>query len=35
MEQLRTDIGSIDMTITAELEDKINEIHLVHTNPCP
>src|SRR5215218_4238749 len=34
MEQLRTDIGSIDMTITAELEDKINEIHLVHTNPC-
>jgi aryl-alcohol dehydrogenase-like predicted oxidoreductase len=35
LEQLKTDIGSIDVTITPELEKRIDAIHLVHTNPCP
>ncbi|MGO4706709.1 aldo/keto reductase [Microvirga sp. 2MCAF38] len=35
MEQLKTDIGSINVTITPELEERINGIHLVHQNPCP
>jgi aryl-alcohol dehydrogenase-like predicted oxidoreductase len=35
MEQLRTDIAAIDVTITPELEERIDAIHLVHTNPCP
>jgi aryl-alcohol dehydrogenase-like predicted oxidoreductase len=35
MEQLRTDIASLDVTITRELEEHIDAIHLVHTNPCP
>jgi aryl-alcohol dehydrogenase-like predicted oxidoreductase len=35
MEQLATDIASIDVTITPELEERIDAIHLVHTNPCP
>jgi aryl-alcohol dehydrogenase-like predicted oxidoreductase len=35
MEQLKVDIGSIDVTITPELEDRLNAIHLLHTNPCP
>jgi aryl-alcohol dehydrogenase-like predicted oxidoreductase len=35
MEQLKTDIASIDVTITPELEKRINEIHIAHCNPCP
>jgi aryl-alcohol dehydrogenase-like predicted oxidoreductase len=35
MEQLKTDIGSINVTITPELEERINAIHLEHCNPCP
>jgi aryl-alcohol dehydrogenase-like predicted oxidoreductase len=35
IEQLKVDIGSIDVTITPELEDRLNAIHLLHTNPCP
>ena len=35
MEQLKTDIGSLDVTITPELEKRINAIHLEHSNPCP
>jgi aryl-alcohol dehydrogenase-like predicted oxidoreductase len=35
MEQLKTDIASIEVTITPELEERINAIHLLHTNPCP
>jgi aryl-alcohol dehydrogenase-like predicted oxidoreductase len=35
LDQLRTDIGSLDIEITAELEDRIDAIHLRHTNPCP
>lgn len=35
MEQLKTDIGSVDVKITPELEERIDAIHLVHQNPCP
>jgi aryl-alcohol dehydrogenase-like predicted oxidoreductase len=35
MEQLKTDIASIDVTITPELEKRINAIHVEHCNPCP
>jgi aryl-alcohol dehydrogenase-like predicted oxidoreductase len=35
MEQLKTDIASIDVSITPELEERINAIHVEHCNPCP
>jgi aryl-alcohol dehydrogenase-like predicted oxidoreductase len=35
MDQLKADIGSLDVTITPELEERIDRIHLLHTNPCP
>ena len=35
MEQLKTDIASVDVAMTPELEAKIDAIHLLHTNPCP
>ncbi|MGO4571996.1 NADP(H)-dependent aldo-keto reductase [Microvirga sp. 2TAF3] len=35
MEQLKTDIASIHVTITPELEKRIDAIHLEHCNPCP
>ncbi len=35
MAQLKTDVASIDVTITPELEKRINEIHIAHCNPCP
>jgi aryl-alcohol dehydrogenase-like predicted oxidoreductase len=35
MEQLKTDVASMNVTITPELEERINAVHLVHTNPCP
>ncbi|QRM29750.1 aldo/keto reductase [Microvirga sp. VF16] len=35
MEQLKTDIASIDVTITPELEKRIDAIHVEHCNPCP
>jgi len=35
MEQLKTDIASISVTITPELEKRINAIHVEHCNPCP
>jgi len=35
MEQLKTDIASIDVTITPEIEERINAIHVEHCNPCP
>ena len=35
MEQLKTDIDSLEVTVTPELEERINAIHLLHTNPCP
>lgn len=35
MEQLRTDIASTNVTITPELEKRIDAIHVEHCNPCP
>jgi hypothetical protein len=35
MEQLKADIGSIDVRITPQLEERIDAIHLQHCNPCP
>ncbi|MCB8819076.1 aldo/keto reductase [Microvirga rosea] len=35
MEQLTTDIASINVAITPELEQRIDAIHLEHCNPCP
>ncbi|NBJ10303.1 aldo/keto reductase [Microvirga arsenatis] len=35
MEQLKTDIASINVSITPELEKRINAIHVEHCNPCP
>jgi aryl-alcohol dehydrogenase-like predicted oxidoreductase len=35
MEQLRTDIASIGVTLSAELEAKIDAIHQLVGNPCP
>jgi aryl-alcohol dehydrogenase-like predicted oxidoreductase len=35
MEQLKTDIASIGVTISPELEEGINAIHQLHCNPCP
>jgi aryl-alcohol dehydrogenase-like predicted oxidoreductase len=35
MEQLKTDIASVDVKITPDLEERINAIHLKHCNPCP
>jgi aryl-alcohol dehydrogenase-like predicted oxidoreductase len=33
--QLQTDLDSLDVTITPELEERINAIHQVHNNPAP
>jgi aryl-alcohol dehydrogenase-like predicted oxidoreductase len=35
MEQLKTDIDSADVTITPELEQRLNDIHQLHQNPAP
>lgn len=35
MEQLVTDIATIDVTITAELEEKIDAVHQLRGNPSP
>jgi aryl-alcohol dehydrogenase-like predicted oxidoreductase len=35
MEQLKTDIASVNVKITPELEERINAIHLKRCNPCP
>ena len=35
MEQLKTDIASIDLTMTDELETRINAIHQRYGNPAP
>lgn len=35
MHQLTTDIDAMDFEITPEIEEKINAIHAVYTNPCP
>jgi aryl-alcohol dehydrogenase-like predicted oxidoreductase len=35
MAQLETNLGSLDVAITPELEARINAIHQQHCNPCP
>ncbi|SCY19238.1 aldo/keto reductase [Microvirga guangxiensis] len=35
MDQLKTDIASINVTIMPELEKRIDAIHVEHCNPCP
>ena len=35
MEQLKTDLASLDTKITPELEERINAIHQIHQNPAP
>lgn len=35
MEQLAADIASIKLTITLEIEERINVIHQLHSNPAP
>lgn len=35
MEQLRTNIDSIDVAITPELEERLDAVHRIHSNPCP
>jgi aryl-alcohol dehydrogenase-like predicted oxidoreductase len=35
MAQLKTNIASIDIDMTPELEARINAIHQVHMNPAP
>lgn len=35
MDQLAANIGSIGLSWSAEIERRLNDIHLIHTNPCP
>ncbi len=35
MEQLKTDIDSVNLPWSPDLEEAVNAIHLRHTNPCP
>ncbi len=35
LEQLRTDIASIDVKLTPEIEAKIDAVHQLVGNPCP
>lgn len=35
MAQLKTDLDSVKLTITPEMEARIDEIHQVHSNPAP
>ncbi|MDZ4789923.1 MAG: aldo/keto reductase [Hyphomicrobiales bacterium] len=35
MAQLKTDIASVDVKLSEEVLQRIEEINLVHTNPCP
>lgn len=35
LEQLGNALEAGDLTITEELEDRINELHVIHGNPCP
>lgn len=35
LEQLETDFGALEVTITPELEEAINAIHEVYSNPAP
>lgn len=35
MDQLRTDLDSMELRITPEIEQRIDEIHQLHSNPAP
>jgi aryl-alcohol dehydrogenase-like predicted oxidoreductase len=35
MEQLKSNIASLDVSISPELEQRLDAVHLVHGNPCP
>ena len=35
MEQLKTDIESVNVKLSKEILEEINNVHLIHTNPCP
>ncbi|MBY6242255.1 NADP(H)-dependent aldo-keto reductase [Methylosinus sp. Sm6] len=35
MEQLKENLDSLDVTITPEIEARIDEIHQIHSNPAP
>ncbi|MGI9412175.1 MAG: aldo/keto reductase, partial [Hyphomicrobiales bacterium] len=35
MDQLRTNIASIDIMLSDDLLDGIEQVHLMHSNPCP
>ncbi|MBS7696821.1 MULTISPECIES: aldo/keto reductase [unclassified Chelatococcus] len=35
LEQLKINIDAIDLSLTEEVEQQINNIHLLHQNPCP
>jgi hypothetical protein len=35
MAQLATDLDSVDVKITPEIERRIDEIHQLHSNPAP
>jgi aryl-alcohol dehydrogenase-like predicted oxidoreductase len=35
LDQLKTDLGSVGVTITPEIERRIDEIHQLHGNPAP
>lgn len=35
MEQLKIDMGAVDVTVTRELEAKIDAVHQLFGNPCP
>jgi len=35
MEQLKSDIESVNVNLTEEINKKINDIQIIHPNPCP
>ena len=35
MEQLKTNIESVNVTLEKEVIKEINNVHLIHSNPCP
>ncbi|MCP4935027.1 MAG: NADP(H)-dependent aldo-keto reductase [bacterium] len=35
MEQLKTNIASVELDLSEEILEEIEQVHLVHSNPCP
>jgi len=35
MEQLKTDIESVSISLTDEIINEINEVQKIYPNPCP